>query len=120
MVSVSVAPTLLSATVTVANGLTAASSVVVTVGVSTVMVGAAASVSVTVTVPGLALVPAVLVSLSVNVVIVLEPGVPALGVNTSPSRSWLMVVAERRQAVDAAAAAGRGRCRSTCRWRHRR
>ena len=53
MVSVSVAPTLLSAMVTpaTANGSTAASAVVVTAAVLTVMVGAtAASLSVTVTV----------------------------------------------------------------------
>ena len=61
MVSVSVAPTLLSAMVTpaTANGSTAASAVVVTAAVVTVIVGAtAASLSVTVTVLGLALVPA--------------------------------------------------------------
>src|SRR6202042_3811491 len=95
MVSVSVAPTLLSATVTPANGWTAASAVVVWAAVVTVMVGAAtASLSVTVMALLLALPPAELGALRGKVVVVLEGGAPALGVNSRASSSWLMVAGD--------------------------
>src|ERR1039458_4890309 len=94
MVSVSVAPLLLSAMVTPTNGLTAASAAVGCAAVVTVMVGSAASVSVTVMVLLLALVPAELKSLSVKVVVVTDPAAPTVGEKTRLGSSELMVVGD--------------------------
>ena len=107
MVSVSVAPLLVSAIVTPENGWTAASEVWCYAATVPVMVGAAAgSVSITVVVVlTVGVAQALLKSLSVKLVVELVPGAPAVGVKASASSSLVMVAGARRQGVDAAVAA---------------